>query len=314
MFFQDNKPTANNNMIPESIKSGIQSVEETFSNIRSSVDDTLNEFSDKSKTSIDASTEFLNSNTIIAKFVFVILILVGFLLLMNLGIFLISYFSDLSVNPYLINGTIGGTTPMIIQQDPKAYNSVSILRSNNESHGIEFTWSFWLYINDIGTDPNKYQHIFNKGDNYFNTNNIASVNNSPGVYLGPKNNNLHIIMNTTSINDMSNNYVDIDNIPIRNWFHVAIRLQNRTMDIYINGTIASRIQLPNIPKQNYNNVNICQNGGFSGNLSNLRYYNYAITIFDINAIVSVGPNIKLLGNANVNSSYYGYLSNLWYSP
>jgi hypothetical protein len=312
MNFQDNQ-TIKNLEVSETVKAGIQNVGDTISSVKENVESTLSDFSDKTQAGIEASSDFLYSNTIIAKFVFVILVLVGFLLLMNLGIFLITYFSDFSLNPYLINGTISGSTPMIIQQDPKASNAVSIIRSNNETNGIEFTWSLWLYINDIGADSIKYQHIFNKGDNYFNANNIASVNNSPGVYLSPKNNNLHIIMNTTSLADMSNNYVDINNIPIRNWFHVAIRVQNRTMDVYVNGVIASRIQLPNIPKQNYNNVNICQNGGFSGNLSNLRYYNYALTIFDINAIISVGPNMKMVGDSNVNSSYYGYLSNLWYS-
>jgi hypothetical protein len=313
MNIQD-KLTVENLEIPETVKSGIETVGNTVSSIKEKVSETLSGFSDQAQAGMGASTEFLYSNTIIAKFVFLIFVVIGFLILLNLGIYLISYFSDNGMNPYLINGTISGTTPMIISQDPKSSNSVSILRSNNQSSGIECTWCFWLYISDIGAVQGQYQHIFNKGDNYFSQNNIASVNNSPGVYLGPNTNNLHIIMNTVSVNDMGNDSVDISNIPIRNWFHTAIRIQNKTMDVYINGIIASRINLPNVPKQNYNNVNVCQNGGFSGSLSNLRYYNYGLTVFDLNAIVSNGPNMKLVGDSTTGSnSNYTYLSNLWYS-
>ena len=40
-------------------------------------------------------------------------------------------------------------------------------------------------------------------------------------------------------------------------------------------------------KQNYDNLYINMNNGFGGNLSNLKYYNYAIGTFEIDNIVNI---------------------------
>jgi hypothetical protein len=72
----------------------------------------------------------------------------------------------------------------------------------------------------------------------------------------------------------NNNYLDVTNIPLKKWFHLAIRIQNTVMDVYINGVITARKVLAEVPKQNYNNVNVGYNSGFSGQLSNLCYYSH----------------------------------------
>jgi hypothetical protein len=62
-----------------------------------------------------------------------------------------------------------------------------------------------------------------------------------------------------------------------------MRVENTLMDVYVNGTITST-KFTAVPKQNYNDVQICQNGGFEGNLSNLRF-SHALSAFEINNIV-----------------------------
>ena len=66
--------------------------------------------------------------------------------------------------------------------------------------------------------------------------------------------------------------------------------------------------------KNYYDVNIAQNGGFNGKISNLRYYDRALSAFEINSIVSTGPNTSTssLALSNVNTSA-NYLSSLWYT-
>ena len=211
---------------------------------------------------------------------------------------------------------------MQIKQDPKDSGAVTLLRSNNENMGIEFTWSVWLYITDLSgstqtTGSPTYKHIFNKGDNTYNTDGLASINNAPGVYLLNSNvPTLHIVMNNVASNK-TNESIDVDNLPLKKWFHVAIRLQNKNMDVYINGIITSRATFTNVPKQNYQDVYICQNGGFSGSLSNLRYYDSALNVFDINNIVLTGPNTKPSSLSDelssASTSGYTYLSSSWYT-
>jgi len=313
----------------ESIKSAVssatQSVSQKASEISQSVSNSLSEFSSKSVA--EGSSEFLESNTIIAKFAFVILILIVFLFLCNLGIILIGYFSSPPTNPFLINGTANGASELIISQDPKSKDSVQIIRSSNGDSGIEFTWSFWLFILNMDGKNNtaKFRHVFNKGnlpvsDPTSDTNGIATINNAPGVYLrlDPSTNqvNMRVIMNTVDASNVAQ-YVDVPNIPIEKWFHCAIRLKNKVIDVYINGTVTARVILNSVPKQNYYNVNICGNGGFNGNLADLRYFNRAQSVFEINNTVVWGRNKNISvgtgGGQSDGTGFPYYLSNIWYS-
>jgi len=212
---------------------------------------------------------------------------------------------------------ISGQSAKTFSQDPAKGDVKTIIKlSNNQLTGIEFTWSVWIYINDLGNDSTKYKFIFNKGDVNFGANNITQVNNAPGLYISPSNGEtarLHLIMDTSDASGV-NNFVDIDKIPIRKWVNVIIRLENTILDVYINGTISGRLNLPLVPKQNYNDINVCQGGGFSGNLSDLRYFDRALSIIEINNIYYWGPNLTS-GEAPTSATANGsnYLSSLWYA-
>jgi hypothetical protein len=121
-------------------------------------------------------------------------------------------------------------------------------------------------------------------------------------------------MNTVSPNNV-NEIIDINNIPIKKWVNAIIRLKNTVLDVYINGTIAKRLVLKNVAKQNYDDIFVCQNGGFIGKLSDLRYFNRALNIFEINSIVSSGPTTTTssLTADQTAKGNYSYLSNLWYA-
>jgi hypothetical protein len=71
--------------------------------------------------------------------------------------------------------------------------------------------------------------------------------------------------------------------------------------------------LDGVPKQNYGNVYIGMNGGFSGNISNLWYYNYALGTRAIQNIAMSGPNTTMASvSSTVNQKSSDYLSNPWY--
>jgi hypothetical protein len=68
-----------------------------------------------------------------------------------------------------------------------------------------------------------------------------------------------------------------------------------------------------VPKQNYDDVHVGKNGGFNGSLSNLRYYDYALSAFDINALVNYGPNLTPSSLDAKPNNVYDYLGLGWYS-
>jgi hypothetical protein len=307
--------------MPQSIQNIGNSITSTMNDLSQTISASINGFSQPAQTGIDNSSGFLSSNTIIAKFAFLILVIIVFLFLLNLGVLIIQYFMSSSSSPYLVNGMIDGTSGTVITQDPKQSGSVLIRRSNNESSGIEFTWSTWIRIDELPESDvdNKYRHVFHKGTNDFDeTTGIAKISNGPGLYIAqiaPTGNDtasyatLRVVMSTTTSG--SNEFVEVDDIPLKQWVNVIIRLQNTTLDVYINGTVAGRLNLTKVPLQNYYDVNVCKNGGFLGKLSNLRYYDHALNIFQISKIVAAGPNMSTVAKKEMTN--YNYLSTSWYT-
>jgi hypothetical protein len=309
---------------------GVEAVGNTMANAASSIKDAAQsataDFS--SANLVGASNEFLNSNSIIAKFVFLILALIVFLFLLNLGVSLVSYLTNPSRSPYLIWGMKSGGDYTVIAQDPASGNGITY-RSNNQSSGAEFTWSAWLKFDSIPIDS-KYHAIFVKGNDTYDANGIATVNNGPGLYIIGSNDSvatsgadtavnsrhatLHYVMDVVSPiggTQVSTQYADIPNIPIGKWVHVAIRLQNKALDCYVNGVVTTRVSFGDyIPKQNYDNVIYAGNGGFPGAISNLRYHDRALSVFELNSIVYYGPNLSA---ASGSTNYTGYLGRAWYN-
>jgi hypothetical protein len=255
------------------------------------------------------SSSFFESNTSISKFAFFILVIIAFVLLLRVGIQLIGYMLSKNHSPHLIDGMVDGKQMIVFPQDPNNNNSVPIYRSDNQTSGIEFTWSVWIYINNLQYLENQYKTIFFKGNNDPNDKGISYPNNAPGLYIEPNINNLRVIMNTFS--DV-NEEVQIYNVPLNKWLNIIIRCSDQTLDVFVNGNISRSITLLGVPKQNYGDVFVGSNGGFDGNISNLWYYNYAISNYQIQDINKNGPNLKMLNGLDTTNKYNNYLSLRWY--
>ena len=76
---------------------------------------------------------------------------------------------------------------------------------------------------------------------------------------------------------------DIVNIPVQRWVHVGIILQNKSLDVYLNGSLKRSCILKNIPKsiKQTDNIYINQNGGFNGKISDIKYTPKALTSEDM---------------------------------
>tara|TARA_B110000483_G_scaffold235274_1_gene306582 strand:- start:3346 stop:4302 length:957 start_codon:yes stop_codon:yes gene_type:complete len=283
---------------------------------------------------ISSSSEFLNSNTLIAKATFLLLVIILFVFLFYVFSRMIIFYLTPPENPFIIKGMKDATQGMTISQTYSDKNAVPIYRSKNEYDGTEFTYAFWMYVNDLAYNDSKdFKHVFHKGSTSKADGVLDGVygpNNAPGVYLytGRKNigddllekyPTLGMLVRMNVYHDGENNaqkYYDdiyVDSIPIKKWVGVVIRVTGQNIvDVYINGTLTKRHKLSNIVKQNYDNVYVNINGGFGGNLSNLKYYNYAIGTFEIYKITSDGPDLTMSENSSIQKSKPYYLSPEWY--
>ena len=256
------------------------------------------------------SNNFLESNSIISRFAFLLLVLFVFIIILRLGISIILYAFKPNTSPHLIDGMVDGKNLIVFPQDPNTKNAKTIYRSVNESQGIEFSWSVWILIDNLQYLEGQYKHIFYKGNSDLGENGLNFPNNAPGLYIAPNTNNLIVMMNTY---DIINEEIVIPDIPLNKWLNVIIKCKNTTLDVYINGTITRSIELHGVPKQNYGDVFVGQNGGFDGYISNLWYYNYCLSTMEIQSLVEKGPNTKMIGTNGMFDTMRNYLSLRWYS-
>ncbi len=317
------------NNIPQQIQNIGNNVSNSLDNVSNTISDSVKDFSDQTQAAVDGSlsdTEgFLESNSLFAKSAFVILIVIIFIFLLGLGIMLLDYLFSPSNSPYLVKGMIDGHEGITIPQDPGNSDTIPVKRSNNEDEGMEFTYSVWIYISELtsGDQYQKFQHIFNKGNSSYDVEGIADVTNAPGLYIKQKVSNDEIDPNTVSLYAIMDsktgkinnheNTKEIEDIPLKKWVNVIVRMKNTVMEIYINGVVSGRLTFREMPMQNYYDVNVCKNGGINGKLSNLRYFNKALSIFEINSIVMAGPDINVYNTDKNKMKNYYYLSNLWYT-
>ena len=260
--------------------------------------------------------DFVSSNSLISKVAFTLLVMFIFFLLLKFSITFIPKLFKESNSPYIFNGTIEGSHSVVVPQDPKHDNAIPILRSVNEKHGIEFSWSLWMFLDDNAiSNGNTKIHIFHKGDSH-TTGDFHKIA-APGLYLDGENNNLLVTMNThnTDMDDEKLEKIEVSGVPMNKWVNIIIRVKNRRVDVYINGTIKRSVELDGVPKQNYGEIFIAQNTSPSlqgSKLSNLRYHDYALNVYDIQKLVQSGPNRKLVTSSAMTDKSSSYLAFDWY--
>jgi hypothetical protein len=198
---------------------------------------------------------------------------------------------------------------LVIHQDASRYTDAKTIGlSMNERTGIEFAYSFYLYVNPATFSGNKtFKHVFHKG--YATPWPLMA----PGVFLHSDTNTMRVVMNTYK-NPYT--YADVKNIPVQKWFHVVLNSYKGGLDIFVNGNLANRISFTDtVPYQNFQDIVIFSNanintlrgssipslngedfqfeGAFKGYLSNLTYARYALSVNEIQRLLDAGPSSKL---------------------
>ena len=203
-------------------------------------------------------------------------------------------------SPYFVEGIYDATVA-------KKIPAYRIKQPSDSQYGSEFTYSFWLYINDnnfstlggtsgtCGSDGSLpiMKHIFHKGSYDYYSGTVDGKTEyhypllqSPGVWLYPNTNKLNIQFNTY---DNVIETVDIGNIPLNMWVNITVILIGNSVDVYVNCNLKKRQKLNGVPKLNYGDLYISNWNGFLGYLSRFRYFNYAIQPYMIDQICSLGP-------------------------
>lgn len=141
---------------------------------------------------------------------------------------------------------------------------------------VNYAYSIWIYVNDWNYRFGETKIVFGRVD--------QNNDPAPSVTLSPSTNNLHVslatypVSNTSSSNSPPTLHTcSVEDIPLQRWVNIIMSLNNRALDIYIDGKLVKTCVLPGVPKLNpSSNVHITPDGGFSGFISNFRYFSDAL--------------------------------------
>ena len=133
----------------------------------------------------------------------------------------------------------------------------TIMKLSQENKGLSFSTSLWIYVKDWNYRFMQEKTIFNRG--------------GFKLLLGNRMNDLYLEM--PILNSHNPAKILRKDIPLQKWIHVVVTLENRYLDLWLNGKLYNSRHLTNLPKIFENKDTIfCDNKGFSGYISRVYHY------------------------------------------
>ena len=185
-------------------------------------------------------------------------------------------------------------SPVIVNDVIDAYVSRPAFTLPQVTQGMNQTFSTWIYVKDWNYKFGQYKNILWKG-NPSNTSTQAgtiAISNvhSPSMWLYPLTNSLKIVTSTSVPEQVES--CDIQNIPLMTWVHIVYVLNNRTVDIYMNGKLERSCALRGIPTITNDPVYITSGSpqpGYYGKIGKTQYFTKALLPNDVANLYQQGP-------------------------
>ena len=156
----------------------------------------------------------------------------------------------------------------------------------------DYTYSIWMYINNWNYRVGEKKIVFARG---------AGSQPAPMVSLGANLNNVTVSLGTwpgagAGGGQGSTHTCTLDNVPLQAWANVIMTLNNRSLDLYLDGKLVRTCVLPGVPIQATGDpLVLCPHGqggsagGFEGYISNFQYFSRAVNPREAYAIYREGP-------------------------
>lgn len=247
------------------------------------------------------------TNLLNLSFTFKVVII---LLILIICIIFLSYVANYSLYYKSLNRMISPILIPDVSDATSDYDDISeMLESkiynNVTNNNTNFTISMWIYIKDW-----KYNYDFNKIIfNKYSKDGKNGIIYSPIIYLDKYNNNLiylsHNYDNNGNKKVVKCSYTDI---PIQAWVNIVYTTYDKSVYLYINGSLAKKCVFETIGYQakNYKleilpkgkkNIELSGSNtkseeglrGFSGDISKLQYIGKTLNFSEIRKIYENGP-------------------------
>lgn len=184
---------------------------------------------------------------------------------------------------YAINKSNSENTqnPVVINSEIDSWVTRPTVTLPMPSSGYNYSYSMWFYIRDWNYKFGKWKNIMWKG-------NTTTPRHSPSIWLYPLTNSIKVVTSTTGSDSLTS--CDVENIPLQKWVHLVYVLNNRSVDIYINGKLERTCILQGIPVNMQNDkLTVNYNNGFYGKMGKLQYFTSTLTPEEIAKLYISGP-------------------------
>lgn len=185
-------------------------------------------------------------------------------------------------------------SPVIVNDVLDAYIARPGFILPQVTQGMNHTFSTWIYVKDWNYRFGQYKNILWKGNPSQQSTTVStpSISNihCPSMWLYPLTNSLKV-MTSTSVPEQVES-CDIQNIPLMAWVHIVYVLNNRSVDIYMNGKLERSCALRGVPTISNDNVYITVGSpqpGYYGKIGKTQYFTKALLPNDVATIYQQGP-------------------------
>jgi hypothetical protein len=182
----------------------------------------------------------------------------------------------------------------LVETPSPANNPITINSSDLPAPKASFTISTWVYIQDWNYKFGDIKNIL--------TYEQAGANDPVSMNLDAFENNLLINFNTHNSDNINSNAIKhqivVNNINIQKWVNIVSCFGSNKIDTYINGKLVDTTinQYPLFVPTIQGNIILGNNGGYSGTISNTRYYTKFLSPSEVWDVYTSGYSDNLLGN------------------
>ena len=159
-------------------------------------------------------------------------IILGIIVLIILYVLYLYYFGDGSKKSLV--GMHDATVPTVV-------SSGSMPPGTSQN----YTFSIWVYVSDWNYGIGKFKPVFVRGKG---VSTVPSV--FPMVKFDKNVNNLiidHIYNSEDGGSDFLNEEITLENVPLQKWTNIIMSLNNRAMDLYLDGKLVKTKYFDGIP-------------------------------------------------------------------
>lgn len=161
-----------------------------------------------------------------------------------------------------------------------------ILKDRKTTQINKFTYSIWLKIFNV-------EENYDWKSDYSIPKVLLNCGYSPILLYIPKTNIFRIGMTTNNSNEIT--FYDIKNLfHIQTWQHLVIVLENKNLDVYLNGLLKVSYILPSIPYFALNShIQLFSNYGFYAQVCLITYYSKSLNIKEVETLYNQNKDDKV---------------------